>query len=91
MANTDTKCPLLWNHLHISLGGNHSPCCHSQVFKDQGSWKEISWGQFDSKLGIVSALSSNTAAAVSSQLVSIPKINAFFFIKFLFINYKFPI
>jgi len=54
MANTDTKCPLLWNHLHISLGGNHSPCCHSQVFKDQGSWKEISWGQFDSKLGILS-------------------------------------
>ena len=34
---------------------------------------------FDSKLGIVSVLSSSTAAAVSSQLVSIPKIKAFFF------------
>tara|TARA_R100000027_G_scaffold60725_1_gene51625 strand:+ start:360 stop:1559 length:1200 start_codon:yes stop_codon:yes gene_type:complete len=49
---TDTKCPLLWDHLHISLNGNHSPCCHSQWFKDQGPWKQVVWGKFDSELGI---------------------------------------
>lgn len=49
---TDTKCPLLWNHLHISLNGNHSPCCHSQVFKDQGKFSDVSWGVFDASKGI---------------------------------------
>lgn len=50
----DTKCPLLWDHLHVSLAGHHSPCCHSQWFKDQGPWKEVAWGKFDSELGILS-------------------------------------
>ena len=49
---TDTKCPLLWNHLHISLNSIHSPCCHSQAYQDLGGWSKLNWGKFDSKLGI---------------------------------------
>ena len=49
---TNTKCPLLWNHLHISLNSVHSPCCHSQAYSDLGGWKKLNWGKFDSKLGI---------------------------------------
>lgn len=49
---TDTKCPLLWNHLHISLNSIQSPCCHSQAYKDLGGWSKLNWGKFDSKKGI---------------------------------------
>ena len=51
---TDTKCPLLWNHMHVALSGVHSPCCHVKYYKENGSWQDQNWGKFDPDLGILS-------------------------------------
>ena len=36
----DTKCALLWSHLHVNIVGEVSPCCNTHG-QDTGYWRDV--------------------------------------------------